>query len=289
MLNAVSPLDGRYANKTKELQEYFSEHALIKYRVKVEVEYFIALYKANLPQLTDLKSSEVQQMRQLYLDFSDADATQVKEIESVTNHDVKAVEYFIKDKLSGGPIEPLLEFIHFGLTSQDINNTSFPMMIMDSLKNVMLPELTKLISSLNDKVEKYEGIPMLARTHGQPASPTTLGKEMGVFVERLNYQFKILSNFNLHGKFGGATGNFNAHKVTYPAIDWIQFGNDFLEQQLGLNRHQLTTQIAHYDDLAQLFDTMRRTNVILLDLCKDMWTYISMEYFGQKVIAGEVG
>jgi adenylosuccinate lyase len=289
MLTAVSPLDGRYSKKTEKLQAYFSEYALIKYRIQVEVEYFIALYQLGLPQLVELNQDDVLDMRKLYESFSVEDANKVKEIETITNHDVKAVEYFIKEKLSGSSIEPKLEFIHFGLTSQDINNTAFPMMIRDGMSAVMQPVLDTIIIKLKDLVSAYRGIPMLARTHGQPASPTTLGKEIDVYVERLMNQISILKSIRLKGKFGGATGNFNAHLITYPEIDWREFGNKFLENHLGLDRYQLTTQIAHYDDLSTLMDAMRRINVILIDLCRDIWTYISMEYFGQKVVAGEVG
>ncbi|NNF33136.1 MAG: adenylosuccinate lyase [Saprospiraceae bacterium] len=289
MLKAVSPLDGRYSKKTEKLQAYFSEYALIKYRIQVEVEYFVALYQLGLPQLKDLNQNDVLTMRKLYESFSVEDAQKVKDIEAVTNHDVKAVEYFIKEKLAGSSIEPKLEFIHFGLTSQDINNTAFPMMIRDGMSDAMMPVLDTIIIKLKELVSEYRGIPMLARTHGQPASPTTLGKEIDVYVERLMNQISILKSIRLKGKFGGATGNFNAHLITYPEIDWRVFGNKFLEDHLGLDRYQRTTQIAHYDDLSTLMDAMRRINVILIDLCRDIWTYISMEYFGQKVIAGEVG
>lgn len=289
MLTAVSPLDGRYSKKTEKLQSYFSEYALIKYRIHVEVEYFIALFQLGLPQLRELNTEDVLNMRMLYESFSLEDAKKVKDIEAITNHDVKAVEYFIKDKLAGSSIEPKLEFIHFGLTSQDINNTAFPMMVRDGLSHVMIPALDSVLNKLNNLVVKYRGIPMLARTHGQPASPTTLGKEIDVFVERLVNQISILKSIRLKGKFGGATGNFNAHLITYPAIEWQNFGNKFLKNHLGLDRYQRTTQIAHYDDLSTLMDAMRRINVIMIDLCRDLWTYISMEYFGQKVIAGEVG
>jgi adenylosuccinate lyase len=289
MLTAVSPLDGRYSGKTKKLQSYFSEFALIKYRIHVEVEYFIALYQLGLPQLSDLAEEDLTKMREIYNSFSMEHAQRVKEIEATTNHDVKAVEYFIKEQLAGSAIEEKLEFIHFGLTSQDINNTAFPMMIRDAMVEVMFPTLESVATKLKELVEEYKGIPMLARTHGQPASPTTLGKEINVFLNRINNQFTILKSVRLKGKFGGATGNFNAHLITYPDIDWRAFGNDFLKNHLGLDRYQCTTQIAHYDDLAMAMDTMRRINVILIDLCRDMWTYISMEYFGQKVVAGEVG
>ncbi len=289
MLRAISPIDGRYASKTNELQDYFSEYALIKYRVEVEVRYFQSLCKLPLPQLENIDLEVVEKLGKIYTEFSETDAQEIKTIERTTNHDVKAVEYFIKGKLKEVGLDAHLEFIHFALTSQDVNNTATPMLIRDAVKDVLSPMLQQVIDQLKHKAELYKGIPMLARTHGQPASPTSLGKEVEVFIERLEEQFKGIDNLKLKAKFGGATGNFNAHKVAYPDIDWMVFADAFVEKELNLERSQKTTQIAHYDSLAALFHNLMRINTILIDLCRDIWTYISMDYFGQKVIAGEVG
>ncbi len=289
MLHAISPIDGRYASKTTELQSYFSEYALIKYRVEVEIRYFQGLCRIPLPQLQNIDSEVVEKLEKIYTDFSEADAQEIKNIERTTNHDVKAVEYFIKDKLKKVGLDAHLEFIHFALTSQDINNTATPMLIRDAVQDVLSPMIDKVMKQLIEKAALYKGVPMLARTHGQPASPTSLGKEIEVFIERLQVQINTVTNLRLKAKFGGATGNFNAHKVSYPDIDWVAFANEFVENQLNLDRSQKTTQIAHYDNLAELFHNLMRINTILIDLCRDIWTYISMDYFGQKVIAGEVG
>ncbi len=288
-LNAISPIDGRYRRVTDRLGEYFSESALIKYRVLVEVEYFIALCELPLPQLADFDSSLFPQLRALYQNFTDEDALRIKEIEKVTNHDVKAVEYFIKEKLDAFNIGDSKEFIHFGLTSQDINNTSVPRSIKDALEEVYYPAIEEIIALLENLSNDWKEISMLARTHGQPASPTRLGKEVKVFVERLNIQLAQLKSIPFSSKFGGATGNFNAHHVAYPEINWVDFANNFLSDKLLITRSQTTTQIEHYDNLAALFDAMKRINNILLDLDRDMWTYISMDYFKQKIKAGEVG
>ena len=288
-LTAISPVDGRYRNKAENLAAYFSVYALIKYRVRVEVEYFIALTE-YLPQLAELDTESVKkEMRALYLDFSQADAERVKEIESVTNHDVKAVEYFIKEKTNDLLQEKFHEFIHFGLTSQDINNTSVPLSLKDALDEVYYPQLESVIGLLKKYATDWMEIPMLAKTHGQPASPTRLGKEVMVFVYRLEQQLALLKAVPISAKFGGATGNFNAHHVAYPACDWRAFGNKFVGEVLGLRREEWTTQISNYDNLAALFDGMKRINTVLIDLNRDFWQYISMEYFKQKIKAGEVG
>ncbi len=288
MLRAISPLDGRYHLQTEELSAFFSEFALLKYRVFVEIEYFKSLIAIPLPQLLNIGSELLLLLDKVVTDFDDKDAATIKAIEKVTNHDVKAVEYFIKEKMEEGGLARYKEFVHFGLTSQDINNTAFPLMIKDGMKYILLPALYTVIQALKLKVEEYKGIPMLARTHGQPASPTTLGKEMAVFEERLHDEIEILQSLKIKCKFGGATGNFNAHKVSYPDIDWPSFADHFTNQ-LGLKRSKFTTQIAHYDDHAAIFDSWSRINTILLDFCRDMWTYISLEYFRQKTKDGEVG
>ena len=288
-LNAISPIDGRYRNKVSQLAKYFSEEALIKYRVKVEIEYFIALCKIPLPQLVDFNSNLFEELRSIYTSFSSEDAQTIKDIESVTNHDVKAVEYFIKQKFDTLNLQKYKEFIHFGLTSQDINNTAVPLSIKDAMEEVYYPTLDTLISKLADLSEEWENIPMLARTHGQPASPTRLGKEFFVFVERVNQQVYHIQNTPHAAKFGGATGNFNAHKVAYPNIDWKNFGTHFVENVLGLHHSFPTTQIEHYDHMAALYDGLKRVNTILIDLDRDVWTYVSNDYFKQKIKAGEVG
>ena len=288
-LSAIGPIDGRYRKTTSVFSSFFSESALIKYRVKVEIEYFIGLCELPLPQLNTIDSSIYDSLRKIYLDFSENDALLVKEIEKTTNHDVKAVEYFIKDKMEQLSIGEMKEFVHFGLTSQDINNTAIPMSLKDAIQQVYLPILNQLIDVLNDLANQWKGISMLARTHGQPASPTRLGKEIMVFVERLQEQKKQLEQITFAGKFGGATGNFNAHHVAYPEIDWIDFANNFLSNNLNISRSQTTTQIEHYDHLASLFDVLKRLNTIVIDLNKDFWTYISMDYFKQKIKKGEVG
>ena len=290
ILTAISPIDGRYRNKTAALAPYFSEYALMKYRTRVEIEYFIALCEIPLPQLADFDKSRFAVLRAIYEQFSEADAARVKEIESVTNHDVKAIEYFIKEKIDAiGGMDAYKEFIHFGLTSQDINNTSIPMMLKESLHEVYLPLLDQLIAQLLDYAEQWKDIPMLAKTHGQPASPTRLGKEVMVFAYRLQEQTKQLRACPISAKFGGATGNMNAHHVAYPAYDWRAFANQFVSEKLGLQREQYTTQISNYDNLAAVFDAMKRVHTIILDLDRDFWQYVSMEYFKQKIKAGEVG
>ena len=289
-LTAISPIDGRYRGKTEALAEYFSEFALIKYRVQVEVEYFITLCELPLPQLQGVDHAYFESLRNIYRYFSEADAARIKEIESVTNHDVKAVEYFLKeqfDKLGG--LGEVKEFIHFGLTSQDINNTSVPLSLKDALQKVFYPLVEELIAQLTTYAEEWKDIPMLAKTHGQPASPTRLGKEVQVYVYRLQSQLDELKACKLTAKFGGATGNFNAHHVAYPQIDWKSFGNKFVSEKLGLEREQYTTQISNYDNLAAVFDGMRRINTIVVDMDRDFWMYISMGYFHQKIKAGEVG
>lgn len=288
-LTAISPIDGRYRSKCESLDEYFSEYALIRYRVRVEVEYFIALCELPLPQLTGVRPSVFDALRALYLHFTEADAQRIKEIESVTNHDVKAVEYFLKEKFDVLGLSPYKEFIHFGLTSQDINNTSIPLSIKEAVANVYRPLLLQLIEHLEGRAEEWKDLPMLAKTHGQPASPTRLGKEIGVFAYRLRKQLALLDATPVSGKFGGATGNFNAHLTAYPSIDWRAFAGKFLKDRLGIEREDLTTQISNYDNLAALFDALRRINTIILDLDRDMWMYISMEYFKQRIKAGEVG
>ena len=288
-LTAISPVDGRYRNKAENLAAYFSEYALIKYRVRVEIEYFIALSE-YLPQLKALATEERKEtLRNIYWNFSEEDAAHIKEIEGVTNHDVKAVEYFIKEKFDLLNLQDYKEFIHFGLTSQDINNTSVPLAIKDALENVYYPGIEEVIDILRKYAEEWMNIPMLAKTHGQPASPTRLGKEIMVFVYRLQQQVKLLKATPISAKFGGATGNFNAHHVAYPEYDWRMFGNKFVSEVLGLGREEWTTQISNYDNLAAVFDGLRRVNTILIDLSRDFWQYISMEYFKQKIKAGEVG
>ena len=288
-LTAISPVDGRYRNKCASLDQYFSEYALIRYRVRVEVEYFISLCEITLPQLSGVDHSLFPQLRKIYQDFTPEDALKIKEIESVTNHDVKAVEYFLKEQFDAMGLEAYKEFIHFGLTSQDINNTSVPMSIREAVGEVYLPELRKMTEVLEQMAEQWKDVAMLARTHGQPASPTRLGKEIGVFAYRLRQQIAALEAVPFSGKFGGATGNFNAHHVAYPSIDWKAFAAGFLENNLGIKREELTTQISNYDNLAALFDAMRRINTIMIDLDRDIWQYISMDYFKQRIKAGEVG
>lgn len=288
-LTAISPIDGRYRAKAEKLDLYFSEFALIRYRVKVEVEYFIALCKIPLPQLSSVDSNKFEDLRKIYENFSIENAQHIKEIESVTNHDVKAVEYFLKEKFDDMGLHQYKEFIHFGLTSQDINNTSIPMSIKDALHNVYMPLMDDMLSILERYASEWNEVPMLARTHGQPASPTRLGKEIHVFTYRLREQLQILANIPISGKFGGATGNFNAHLTAYPEYDWRAFANSFLQESLGIKREQWTTQISNYDNLAALFDALRRINTIILDLDRDIWQYISLNYFKQKIKAGEVG
>ncbi|HOU26535.1 MAG TPA: adenylosuccinate lyase [Paludibacteraceae bacterium] len=289
LLTAISPVDGRYRSKVDELTNYFSEYALIRYRVQVEIEYFIALCELPLPQLNNIEKKVFPVLRSIYTSFSVADAQKVKDTESITNHDVKAVEYFIKDKFDEIGLSDYKEFIHFGLTSQDINNTAVPLSIKDCLYTVYLPVLQQLVDELEQLATKWEHIPMLAKTHGQPASPTRLGKEIRVFVSRLEQQIVLLKQTPISAKMGGATGNFNAHHVAYPTINWIDFGNSFVKNYLGLEREPYTTQISNYDNLAALFDAIKRINTILIDMNRDFWTYISMEYFKQKIKAGEVG
>ena len=288
-LNAISPIDGRYRSKVSNLAPFFSEEALIQYRVKVEIEYFIALCEIPLPQLADFDSSLFPELRSIYTKFSSEDAQKIKDIESITNHDVKAVEYFIKEKFDALNLQKHKEFIHFGLTSQDINNTATPLSIKDAFEAVYFPELETLLQKLRELAADWAHIPMLARTHGQPASPTRLGKEIYVFIERIEQQIKQLQNIPHAAKFGGATGNFNAHKVAYPNIDWKAFGTHFTEKILGLHHSFPTTQIEHYDHLAGIFDAQKRINTILIDFNRDIWTYVSMDYFKQKIKAGEVG
>ena len=288
-LNAVSPIDGRYRSKTQALSAYFSEEALIKYRVLVEVEYFIALCELPLPQLKEVQVGVFESLRNLYLNFTSEDAQVIKETEKITNHDVKAVEYFIKDKFDALGLAAYKEFIHFGLTSQDINNTAIPLSTKEAFQEVYLKSLIALVSKLKDLSDEWSDIPLLARTHGQPASPTRLGKEIAVFVERLEEQMRLLFNVPFAAKFGGATGNYNAHHVAYPAIDWRKFGNQFVEETLGLHHSFPTTQIEHYDHFAAFFDALKRINTIIIDLDRDIWTYVSMDYFKQKIKAGEIG
>jgi len=295
VLTAISPIDGRYRNKTEQLAGYFSEYALIRYRVRVEIEYFIALCELPLPQLENFDHSLFERFRDIYRNFSEQDAARVKEIESVTNHDVKAVEYFIKEQIDAiskslsVDLNPFKEFIHFGLTSQDINNTSVPLSVKEAIDEVYVPLLEELIEQLHDYAEEWKNVAMLAKTHGQPASPTRLGKEIMVYVYRLEEQLNGLKDVPVTAKFGGATGNYNAHHVAYPQYDWREFGNKFVSEKLGLEREQYTTQISNYDWLAAIFDAMRRINTIIIDLDRDFWMYISMEYFKQKIKAGEVG
>ena len=289
-LTAVSPIDGRYRGKTECLADYFSEYALIRYRVRVEIEYFITLCELPLPQLESFNSTLFEQLRDIYRNFNETSAARVKEIENTTNHDVKAVEYFIKEEFDKiGGLDDYKEFIHFGLTSQDINNTSVPLSVKEALEEVVYPQVEELITQLKEYAEEWKDIPMLAKTHGQPASPTRLGKEVEVYAYRLNEQLTTLRNCKLTAKFGGATGNFNADHVAYPQHDWRAFGNRFVSEKLGLEREQWTTQISNYDHLGSVFDAIRRINTIIIDLDRDFWMYISMEYFKQKIKAGEVG
>ena len=288
-LTAISPVDGRYRNKCERLDEFFSEYALIRYRVRVEVEYFIALCEIPLPQLATVDKDVFAALRNIYIDFSIDDAEKIKEIESVTNHDVKAVEYFLKECFDRLGLEQYKEFIHFGLTSQDINNTAVPMSVKEAVAEVYRPVLVELIQQLEERARMWDELPMLAKTHGQPASPTRLGKEIMVFAYRLRQQLAQLDAIPVSGKFGGATGNFNAHLAAYPQIDWRAFGASFLSEKLGIVREQYTTQISNYDNLAAMLDALRRINTIVLDLDKDIWQYISMEYFKQTIKAGEVG
>ena len=290
LLTAISPIDGRYRNKTQALADYFSEYALIRYRVRVEIEYFISLCELPLPQLEQFDHNLFERLRNIYRDFNEESAQRVKDIEKVTNHDVKAVEYFLKEEFDKiGGLESFKEFIHFGLTSQDINNTATPLLLKESLYDVYYPQLEELIDQLQQYAEEWRNVPMLAKTHGQPASPTRLGKEIMVYAYRLTEQLEILKTAKLTAKFGGATGNFNAHHVAYPAYDWRAFGNRFVSEKLGLEREQWTTQISNYDYLAAIFDAMRRINTIIIDLDRDFWMYISMDYFKQKIKVGEVG
>ena len=290
LLTAISPIDGRYRTKAQALADYFSEYALMRYRVQVEIEYFITLCELPLPQLKALDHQLFDAFRAIYRNFSEADATRIKEIESVTNHDVKAVEYFIKEQFDRiGGLEEYKEFIHFGLTSQDINNTSVPLSVKEALEQVYYPQIEELIAQLRSYAEEWKEIPMLAKTHGQPASPTRLGKEVMVFVYRLERQVALLKSLPLTAKFGGATGNYNAHHVAYPDYDWKAFGNRFVSEKLGLEREEYTTQISNYDNLGAIFDAMKRINTVMIDMNRDFWQYISMEYFKQKIKAGEVG
>ena len=290
LLTAISPIDGRYRNKTQALADYFSEYALIRYRVRVEIECFISLCELPLPQLEQFDHNLFERLRDIYRDFNEESAQRVKDIEKVTNHDVKAVEYFLKEEFDKiGGLESFKEFIHFGLTSQDINNTATPLLLKESLYDVYYPQVEELIDQLQQYAEEWKNVPMLAKTHGQPASPTRLGKEIMVYTYRLTEQLEILKTAKLTAKFGGATGNFNAHHVAYPAYDWRAFGNRFVSEKLGLEREQWTTQISNYDYLAAIFDAMRRINTIIIDLDRDFWMYISMDYFKQKIKAGEVG
>ena len=288
-LNAISPIDGRYRNKISKLADFFSEEALIKYRVHVEIEYFIALCEIPLPQLANFNKNLFDDLRKIYKNFNTEDAQKIKDIEGITNHDVKAVEYFIKEKFDTLGLQEHKEFIHFGLTSQDINNTAIPLSIKEAMNEVYVPSYLKVLERLEELVIEWGDISMLARTHGQPASPTRLGKEINVFVARLQEQFNLLTNVPNAAKFGGATGNFNAHKVAYPMIDWKHFGSQFVEDILGLQHSFPTTQIEHYDHMAALFDSLKRINTIIIDLDRDFWTYVSMDYFKQKIKAGEVG
>ena len=288
-LNAISPIDGRYRNKVETLADYFSEEALIKYRVLVEIEYFISLCEIPLPQLANFDNNLFDELRKIYEEFSSDDALAIKEIEKTTNHDVKAVEYFIKKKFDELKLQDYKEFIHFGLTSQDINNTAIPLSLKEAMNDVYVPQYFALLEELEALALEWKAIPMLARTHGQPASPTRLGKEIQVYVVRLKEQFNLLNDIPSAAKFGGATGNYNAHKVAYPTINWHEFGQEFVQEKLGLYHSFPTTQIEHYDHMAALFDTLKRINTIILDLDRDFWTYVSMDYFKQKIKAGEVG
>jgi len=287
-LLAISPIDGRYRTKVDELTEYFSEYALIKYRILIEIEYFIALCEIPIPQLKNVESESYSDLRNIYKDFTPKEAEKVKKIEKTTNHDIKSVEYYIKQKLTEIGLDDQKEFVHFGLTSQDINNTAVPYLFRDAVNGAYYPLLDEVIYKLSEMSREWEGIPMLAHTHGQPASPTRLGKEIRVYVERLTLQLNLMKSIPCSAKFGGATGNFNAHHVAFPAIDWVEFGNQFVNNTLGLDRTQTTTQIEHYDNLAAFFDNLKRINTILLDLDRDIWMYISMEYFRQRIMKGEV-
>jgi adenylosuccinate lyase len=288
-LTAVTPIDGRYISKTSSLQKYFSEAALIKFRVQVEIEYFIALCNSSILQLNHFPTQKFSKLRDLYINFKENDAQRIKDIESITNHDVKAVEYFIKEEFDKLGLQEFKEFIHFGLTSQDINNTAVPYSIKEAIKNIYLPQLTEIIDLLKDRAQQWKAITLLARTHGQAASPTRMGKEIQVFIERIEKQLLLLETIPFSAKFGGATGNFNAHHVAFPEIDWVSFSNNFTADALGLKRQQTTTQIEHYDNLAALMDNISRINTILIDFSRDIWTYVSMEYFKQKINKGEVG
>ena len=288
-ITAISPVDGRYRDASSPLENYFSEYALIRYRVRVEIEYYIALCEIPLPQLASIDSSKFEQLRDIYRNFSIEDALRVKEIERTTNHDVKAVEYLIKEKMDVLGLSAHKEFVHFGLTSQDVNNTATPLLLAEAVKEAYLPLLGEVRDRIYAMADEWREVPMLARTHGQPASPTRLGKEMMVFVERMDRQIAQLKAVPAPAKFGGATGNFNAHNAAYPAIDWVAFANNFVDNKLGLCRSQFTTQIEHYDNLAAMFDAMKRIGTILIDLCRDIWTYVSEEYFKQRIKAGEVG
>ncbi len=288
-IKAISPIDGRYKSKVISLTSYFSEEALMKYRVRVEVEYFLALAALPLPQLKSIQPEKLEALRKIYLEFTTEDALAIKEIEKTTNHDVKAVEYFIKGKFDALDLSNFKEFIHFGLTSQDINNTAIPLSLKEAMNEVYVPQYSELLKKLKSLAKDWEKVPMLARTHGQPASPTRLGKELNVFVTRLEEQFNLLNDIPSACKFGGATGNYNAHHVAYPNIDWKQFGQDFVKNQLGLYHSFPTTQVEHYDHMAALFDGLKRINTILIDLNRDLWTYISMDYFKQRIKEGEVG
>ena len=288
-LNAVTPIDGRYISKTSSLQEYFSESALIKFRVQVEIEYFIALCNSSILHLNHFPTDKFSELKKLYSDFSERDAKRIKDIESITNHDVKAVEYFIKEEFDKLGLQEFKEFIHFGLTSQDINNTAVPYSIKEAVEKIYLPKLNEVVELLKSRVEQWKEIPLLARTHGQAASPTRMGKEIKVFVERIEKQLELLNTIPFSAKFGGATGNFNAHHVAFPEIDWVSFANNFTKEALDLERQQTTTQIEHYDNLAALMDNICRINNILVDFSRDIWTYVSMDYFKQKIKKGEVG
>ncbi|MBP3355592.1 MAG: adenylosuccinate lyase [Rikenellaceae bacterium] len=288
-ITAISPVDGRYRDAASPLEEYFSEYALIRYRTLVEVEYFIALCELPLPQLSDVTAEQFEKLRGVYRDFTVEDALRVKEIEKTTNHDVKAVEYMIKEKMDALGLAAHKEFVHFGLTSQDINNTATPYSIREAANDVYYPLIDRLVGQIRAMAKEWENVPLLARTHGQPASPTRLGKELMVYVERLDKQLAMLHSIPAPAKFGGATGNFNAHHAAYPDIDWVAFANRFVNDVLHLDRSQLTTQIEHYDNIAAIFDNFKRINTILIDFCRDIWTYVSMEYFKQKIKAGEVG
>lgn len=288
-LTAVSPVDGRYHRHTNVLAPYFSEAALIQYRVRVEIEYFIALCNFPVPQLANFPKDQFENLRNIYKNFSGDDALAVKSIEKTTNHDVKAVEYFIKDKMEALGLTAYAEFVHFGLTSQDVNNTSIPLSLKEGIESTLIPLFEKLVAQIQGFAEQWKDVPLLARTHGQPASPTLLGKEFKVFAERLNKQLEHLSKTPYSAKFGGATGNFNAHHIAYPELNWVSFANDFVNKTLGLDRSQTTTQIEHYDNLAYLFDAIKRINTIIIDLNRDIWTYIASDYFKQQIKAGEVG